>query len=80
MSGSLFLTGCYITEQSWLFLFNVGLGVHLQLARQQWTGDDFDWNNIINASPDKVYSHKKRFTSNLFLLFISYILESVTAY
>ena len=35
MSGSLVLTGYYITEQSWLFLFNVGLGVHLRLAGQQ---------------------------------------------
>ena len=31
MSGSLVLTGYYITEQSWLFLFNVGLGVHYGL-------------------------------------------------
>ena len=29
MSGSLVLTGYYITEQSWLFLFSVGSGVHL---------------------------------------------------
>ena len=46
MSGSLVLTGYSITEQSWLFLFNVGSGVHLQLVGQQWTGADFDWNII----------------------------------
>ena len=45
MSGSLVLTGHCITEQSWLFLFNVGSEVHLQLAGQQWTGADFDWNS-----------------------------------
>ena len=44
MSGSLVLTGYYITEQSWLFLFNVGSGIHLRLAGQQWTRVDFDWN------------------------------------
>ena len=44
MSGSLVLTGYYITEQSWLFLFNVGSGAHLRLAGQQWTGADLDWN------------------------------------
>ena len=35
MSGSLVLTGYYITEQSCPFLFNVGSGVHLRLAGQQ---------------------------------------------
>ena len=50
MSGSLVLTGYYITEQSWLFLFNVGSGVHLRLAGQQWTGADFDWNNTIDSA------------------------------
>ena len=40
-----FLTGYNTTEQSWLFLFNVGSGIHLRLAGQQWTGADFDWNN-----------------------------------
>ena len=44
MSGSLSLTGYNITEQSWLFLFNGGSGIHLRLARQQWTGADIDWN------------------------------------
>ena len=29
------LTGCSITEQSWLFLFNVGSRVHLQLVGKQ---------------------------------------------
>ena len=45
MSGSLFLTGYYITEQSWLFSFNVGSGVHLRLTGQQWTRVNFDLNN-----------------------------------
>ena len=40
-----FLTGYNITEQSWLFLFNVGSGVYL-LAGQQWTGADIDWDTI----------------------------------
>ena len=44
MSGSLFLTGYYIVEQSWVFLFNVGSGVYLQIAAQQWTGAETDWN------------------------------------
>ena len=35
MSGSLLLTGYNTTEQSWLFLFNVGSGVHLRRAGQQ---------------------------------------------
>ena len=39
-----FFNGDNITEKSWLFLFNVGLGVHLRLAGQQWTGADIDWN------------------------------------
>ena len=37
-----FLTGYNITEQSWLFLFNVGSGVHLWLAGQQCTWADID--------------------------------------
>ena len=45
MSDSLFLTGYYITEQSWVFLFNVGSGVYLRIAGQQWTGADIDWNS-----------------------------------
>ena len=40
-----FLTWNNITERSWLFLFNVGLKVHLRLAGQKWTGADIDWNN-----------------------------------
>ena len=35
MSGSLFLTEYYITEQSWVFLFNVVSGVYLQITGQQ---------------------------------------------
>ena len=35
MSGSLLLTGYYITEQLWVFLFNVGLGDYLRIAGQQ---------------------------------------------
>ena len=35
MSDSLFLTGYYITEQSWAFLFNVGSEVYFQIAGQQ---------------------------------------------
>ena len=42
-----FLTGYNTTKQSWLFLFNVGLGVHLWLAGQQQAGVDFDWNTDI---------------------------------
>ena len=41
-----FLTRYNTTKQSWLFLFNVGLGVHLQLMGQQWTGVTFDWNIV----------------------------------
>ena len=41
------LTRCNITKQSWLVLFNVGSGVHLQLAGQQWTGADIEWNSVI---------------------------------
>ena len=41
------LTRCNITKESWLVLFNVGSGVHLPLARQQWTGADTDWNSVI---------------------------------
>ena len=44
MPGNLFLIGYYITEHSWLFFFNDGSGVDLQLAEQQWTRADFDWN------------------------------------
>ena len=47
MSGSLFLTGYYITKQSWVFLFDVGSGVYLRIARQQWTGADIDWNSFL---------------------------------
>ena len=35
MSGSLFLTGYNITEQSWVVLFNVGWEVNLQIVGQQ---------------------------------------------
>ena len=42
-----FLTGYNITEQSWLFLFNVGSGVRLRFAGEQWTGAEFDWNILI---------------------------------
>ena len=47
MSGSLLLTGYYITEQSWFFLFNVGLDVYLQIAGQQRTRPNIDWNRDI---------------------------------
>ena len=40
-----FLNGYNTTERSWLFLFNVGSGIHLRPVGQQWTGADFDWNN-----------------------------------
>ena len=43
-----FLTGYNITEQFWLFLFNVSSGVHLRLAGQQWTGANIDWTMYIN--------------------------------
>ena len=43
MSSSLLLTGYYITEQSWVFLFNVGSEVYLRIAGQPWTGADIDW-------------------------------------
>ena len=39
-----FLTGCIITKQSWLFLFNDGSGVRLRLVGRQWTGADINWN------------------------------------
>ena len=39
-----FLTGCNIIKQSWLLLFNVGSGIDLRLAGQQWTGTNIDWN------------------------------------
>ena len=42
-----FLNRVNITEQSWLFLLNVDSGVHLRLARQQWTRTDIDWNRFI---------------------------------
>ena len=42
MSDSLFLTGYYITEQSGVFLFNVGSEVYFWIAGQQWTGNK-DW-------------------------------------
>ena len=29
------MPGYYITEQSWVFLFDVGSGVYLRIARQQ---------------------------------------------
>ena len=45
-----FLTGYYVTEQSWLFLFNGGSGVHLRLAGQQWSGADFGWNMVKNKN------------------------------
>ena len=35
MSDSLFLTGYYITEKSWVFLFNVGSEVYFRIAGQQ---------------------------------------------
>ena len=40
-----FLTRYNITKQSWLFLFNVGSGVHSWLVGQQWIGIDIDWKN-----------------------------------
>ena len=53
MSGSLFLTEYYITEQSWVFLFNVGSGFYLRLSGQQLTWDDtgcfkYVWQPIFN--------------------------------
>ena len=44
------LVVCYlsrynITEQSWLFLLDVGLGVHLWLVGQHWTWTNIDWNH-----------------------------------
>ena len=78
-----FLTWYNITEQSWLFLINIGSGVHLRLAGQQWTGVDIDWNSIINkiiallpmyiveiVSPKtwKDYKNKNNFVKMLFLL------------
>ena len=49
MSGSLFLIGYYIMEQPWVFLFNVGSGIYLQIAAQQWTGAEIDWNTSIGS-------------------------------
>ena len=39
-----FLTGFNITKQPWLFLLNVGSGIHLRVVGQQWTGAYIDWN------------------------------------
>ena len=50
MSGSLSLTGYYITEQSQVFLFNAGSEVYLRIAGQQWTGTDIDWNKITTTA------------------------------
>ena len=47
ISVSLFLTGYYITEQSWVFLFNAESRFYLRIAGQQWTGADIDWNTTI---------------------------------
>ena len=47
MSDSLFLTGYYITKQSLVFLFNVGLEVHFRIAGQQWTGANIDLNKVM---------------------------------
>ena len=44
------LTGYIITKQSWLLLFNLCYAVHLQLAGQQWTAADIDW-NIFTSIP-----------------------------
>ena len=52
-----FLPGHNITEQSLLFLFNAGSGVHLRLAGQQWTGTDIDWTACL-------YYSKVRSTQN----------------
>ena len=60
MSRGLFLTGFDTTKQSCLFLFNFGLGVHLRLVGQQWTGPDIDWNISIKirivCSSGKIYA------------------------
>ena len=54
------LTGFDTTKQSCLFLVNFGLGVHLQLVGQQWTGPDIDWNISIKirivCSSGKIYA------------------------
>ena len=47
---------CYITEQSWVFLFNVGLEVYLRIVRQQWTGVDIDWNTTIQKHHKQDFS------------------------
>ena len=51
-----FLNGYSITEQSWLFLFNVGSGVHLRLAVQQGTGTEINW-NIPNIASLLLFMH-----------------------
>ena len=71
MSGSLFLTGCYyITEQSWVFLFNVGSGVYLRTAEQRWIGADIDWNIAIKPTP--VFKHFKLYISAQIIWEINY--------
>ena len=47
LGGLCFLNRYIISKQSWLFLFNVGLGVHLWPAGQQWMRTDIDWNTTI---------------------------------
>ena len=70
MSGSLFLTGYYITEQSSLFLLNAGSGVHLGLAGLQQTGADFDWNNILKNFSD--FSRMK-LAQNIFVKLVHFV-------
>ena len=47
ISGSLFLTRYYITEQSWVFLFSAESRVYLRIAGQQWARAGIDWNTTI---------------------------------
>ena len=51
-----FLPGHNITEQSLLFLFNAGSGVHLRLAGQQWTGTDIDLDGMFILFKGQIYS------------------------
>ena len=47
-SHSLLFDRVQHNQRIFFFLLNVGSGVHLWLAGQQWTGADIDWNIIKN--------------------------------
>ena len=51
--GSTHISLSYVTEKSWVFLFNVGSGFYLRLSGQQWTWADtgcfkYVWQPVFN--------------------------------